>query len=67
MGSEMCIRDRQAPALESDGEKNKVQYIDNPLPLPKKHRKRVLDYHLEDTGDGEEFDYFVDENDDFDI
>ncbi len=57
----------QAPALESDGEKNKVQYIDNPLPLPKKHRKRVLDYHLEDTGDGEEFDYFVDENDDFDI
>lgn len=45
----------------------KVQLIDNPLPLPKKHQKRVLDYHLEDTEEAEEFDYFVDENDDFDI
>ncbi|MDE6167187.1 MAG: hypothetical protein K2G28_01860, partial [Acetatifactor sp.] len=54
-------------ALETAGEEKKVQFIDNPLPLPKKHQKRVLDYHLEDTGEGEEFDYFVDENDDFDI
>ena len=33
-----------------------VQYIDNPLPLPRKHVKKVLD-----------FDYEVAEDDDFDI
>ncbi|MCM1569840.1 MAG: hypothetical protein NC081_10395 [Roseburia sp.] len=32
-----------------------LQYIENPLPLPKKHEKRVLDY-----------DYFVADDDDFD-
>lgn len=34
----------------------KVQLIENPLPLPKKHVKKEMDY-----------DYFVDEEDDFDI
>lgn len=37
-------------------EKPKIQFIENPLPLPKKHVKKEMD-----------FDHIVDENDDFDI
>ncbi len=37
---------------ENDG----IQFIENPLPGPKKHEKKVMDY-----------DYFVADDDDFDI
>lgn len=37
-------------------EKKEIRYLDNPLPLPKKHEKKVLD-----------FDYPVADDDDFDI
>lgn len=39
-----------------EDEKPKVQFIENPLPLPKKHVKKEMD-----------FDHAVDENDDFDF
>lgn len=43
-----------------------IQYIENPLPLPKKHEKRTLDYDL--SGDeADDFDFSVGESDDFDI
>lgn len=44
--------------------KKEVKYIENPLPLPKKHEKRTLDFKL-DKKDG--FDVEVDPNDDFDV
>lgn len=45
-----------------------VQYIENPLPLPKKHKKRSLDYNIREVEDGQnDFDLTIDENDDFDI
>lgn len=46
-----------------------VRYIENPLPLPKKHVKRVLDFPARTaTGDEEEdYDYPVSDEDDFDI
>jgi len=44
--------------------KKEVKYIENPLPLPKKHEKRTLDFKL-DKEDG--FDVEVDPNDDFDV
>lgn len=47
--------------------KKVVQYIENPLPLPKKHVKRVLDYTLQTGTDDDDFDYAVDDDDDFDI
>lgn len=42
----------------------KTNYIENPLPLPKKHVKRVMEFKL-DEKDG--FDIEIDEKDDFDI
>ena len=43
---------------------NKVQLIENPLPVPKKHVPKVLDYKLND--DVSDFDYPVADDDDFD-
>lgn len=41
---------------EEKTEKNEIRYLENPLPLPKKHEKKVLDY-----------DHPVADDDDFDI
>ena len=47
-----------------DPETDKIQFIENPLPLPKKHVPKVLDYKLGDSvGD---YDYPVADDDDFD-
>lgn len=45
----------------------KVQFIENPLPLPKKHVKRTLDYGVAVPEGKDDFDLVVDEKDDFDI
>ena len=47
-------------------ETNKIQFIENPLPLPKKHVPKVLDYKLNSDDDGD-FDYPVADDDDFDL
>lgn len=49
-----------------NGETEEIVYIENPLPLPKKHVKRVLDYgmHIPESDD---FDIAVPEDDDFDL
>ena len=53
-----------APAPEEVPETDKIQFIENPLPLPKKHVPKVLDYKLGDNvGD---YDYPVADDDDFD-
>ncbi len=44
-----------------------VKYIENPLPLPKKHVKRVLEYTRTVASEEEEFDHAVASDDDFDI
>jgi len=44
-----------------------IKYIENPLPLPKKHVKRVLDYALDYAVEGEDYDYTIAADDDFDI
>ncbi|MCM1191381.1 MAG: hypothetical protein NC123_06855 [Butyrivibrio sp.] len=45
----------------------KVKLIENPLPLPKKHVKRTLDYGVAVPAGKDDFDLEVDEKDDFDI
>lgn len=52
--------------MEQDIEhkKEKVKYIENPLPGPKKHVKRSLDFKLDEKDD---FDIDIAEGDDFDI
>ena len=59
-------REREEPAEGAAKEGKKVRYLDNPLPLPKKHVKRVMDYSIDVSRD-DDFDYPVKENDDFDV
>ena len=44
-----------------------VQLIENPLPLPKKHVKRVMDYPIQPDASQMHYDIRVDPNDDFDF
>ena len=57
----------EEPADFQEGpvETEKIQLIENPLPLPKKHVPKVLDYKL-DNDDDSDFDYPVADDDDFD-
>lgn len=47
-------------------EAEKPRFIENPLPLPKKHQKRTLSYSVEVGAGKDDFDISVDEDDDFD-
>lgn len=44
----------------------KPRFIENPLPLPKKHEKREMDYQYDVAEDKMKFDVEINENDDFD-
>lgn len=45
-----------------------IQYIENPLPLPKKHVARTMDYKLKvDDSEALDYDYQIDDDDDYDI
>ena len=55
-----------APVSE-DASAVKPRFLENPLPLPKKHEKRTMDYQYEVTEEQMKFDFEVNENDDFDI
>lgn len=50
-----------------EAEAPKVKFIENPLPLPKKHVKKTLDYGLTESTDRDDFDFSVADDDDFDI
>lgn len=45
----------------------KINYIENPLPLPKKHVKRVMDYRIKEEDALEDFDIMPTDDDDFDL
>lgn len=56
------------PSAEKEQPASKpVKYIENPLPLPKKHVKKKLGYGVEVPAGKEDFDIKIDEKDDFDI
>ena len=44
-----------------------IKYIENPLPLPKKHEPKTLDYRINDFAQDFDFDIEVADDDDFDI
>ena len=54
------------PLPEETVEMEKICLIENPLPLPKKHVPKVLDYKLDNDEEGD-FDYPVADDDDFDL
>lgn len=82
IGMEECFRKRPAAAENQEVEtvekpkaetaeiqpaETKINYIENPLPLPKKHTKRVLDYDVRAEKRVDDFDVEVSDDDDFDI
>lgn len=48
-------------------EKKQVKYLDNPLPLPKKHVPKVMDYRVGNVDMENDYDIEVSDDDDFDI
>ena len=63
---EKAEREQEKAETAETTEPEKPRYIENPLPLPKKHQKRTLSYRVE-VGEGkDDFDISVDEDDDFD-
>lgn len=58
------IRDITIEELDAEP---KIRFIENPLPLPKKHVPREMDYGMELSEADMEFDVGVSEGDDFDI
>lgn len=66
----MNIAEVKEPAPEVLSEpkaESAPRFLENPLPLPKKHEKRTMDYQYEVTEDKMEFDVEIKESDDFDI
>lgn len=50
-----------------ENQTEKPQYIENPLPLPKRHEKREMDYQYDVTEKDMKYDIEVPLNDDFDV
>lgn len=77
LGLQNCIMGDSAQVVQAKIEKinaeaeveeiQKPRFIENPLPLPKKHVKREMDYEYPVAEEDMKFDIEVDESDDFDI
>lgn len=59
--------DKGQSDIKMQNVENQIHYIENPLPLPKKHAKKVLDYHKEVPMELMKYDIEVLDKDDFDI
>lgn len=57
---------KEPAAQELQAAPRKVQLIENPLPLPKKHEKKVMDYAFIPDESMMQYDIEVDDNDDYD-
>lgn len=51
----------------TEGQRPKPRYIENPLPLPKRHVAREMDYQYDVAEKDMKYDMEVSENDDFDV
>ncbi len=61
------ITSQESPSEEKTGDGQEIEWIENPLPLPKKHVRRVMDYKLDPKKeDLDGYDVLVPDNDDFD-
>ena len=52
---------------QAESEHPKIRFFETPLPMPKPHQKKVLDYNVVSTDGEDDFDYSVGENDNFDF
>lgn len=62
-----AVDESQEASVEEPVIVPQIKLIENPLPLPKKHVKKVLDYDRELEEGKDDFDIEIDECDDFDI
>lgn len=60
-------QDNASQTIEDQKPRKRTDPIPNPLPGPKKHVKRELDFEIECNADQLDFDHEVSENDDFDL
>lgn len=63
-------QENELPQKESQGsvpQKKPGEWLDNPLPVPKRHVKKELDYGFEPEPDQMCYDIEVSDQDDFDI
>lgn len=71
MDEDKSVEEIKEPAPETTAEAaspvSAPRFIENPLPLPKKHEKREMDYQYEVPEDKMNFDVEIKENDDFDF
>ncbi len=66
MEKETKVEEQGVETEEQPGKERKVEFLENPLPLPKKHEKRVMDYRLDSGKDLGGYDVYVADDDDFD-
>lgn len=57
----------QTESEQSEPKTPKLRFFETPLPMPKPHQKKVLDYNVVSTNGDDDFDYSVGDSDDFDI
>ena len=61
------MENRSMENLTENPEQKPVQFIENPLPLPKKHVKKTMDYKFEPEEHLMKYDIEVKDEDDFDL
>lgn len=52
---------------QTESKPPRLRFFETPLPMPKPHQKKVLDYNVVSTDGEDDFDYSVGENDNFDF
>lgn len=59
----------QAPggSQEQHAPQREIHFLENPLPLPKQHEKKVMTYALEEDDMEDDYDVAVSDDDDFDL
>ena len=60
------IEEMESKSMENS-DKKPIQFIENPLPLPKKHVKKTMDYKFEPEEHLMKYDIEVNDDDDFDL
>lgn len=66
-GPEQSSPGEPEPAEKKQEAPKQVQFIENPLPLPKKHVKKTMDYPMQPEESQMHYDIEVDPKDDFDF
>lgn len=61
------VAEEENEDMEFNVPKEKIEFIENPLPVPKKHVKKTMDYAFIPDDNQMKYDVQVAENDDFDL